>query len=283
MNGWQTAKRGAIRVLGKHVARSATSRRARTMRPGGRRSRSSRAEVAIDLFQPPLEGSVRPDADRWGKVHRSVIADPTLTGTELRVYCCLATYANAKTGAAWPAQATLARVLGLSRQTVNKAAKTLALRGLVRKHRRRGYNGKRPTLLYVLTLVERDARVAAGVDASVSPPVATRTDQRNRDREEPLRRSAIPVRASALADAVRQASRYDTFAEEERRTGVPSLLNSALDQLLVLGRRELSPHQIVTITSASREKHPADAFAQTAAQIAALANQLGSRRGRSDT
>ena len=59
------------------------------------------------------------------------VFDTNLTATEKFVLLVIANFVNDKTGYAWPSQETIALKASLSRQTVNKAIKSLKAKNIL--------------------------------------------------------------------------------------------------------------------------------------------------------
>ena len=67
-------------------------------------------------------------------LRRDVDSDPfrALSGSSIRVYAALLTFANRRDGRAWPSRRTLARITGLSETTVSRGVTGLVTTGFVR-------------------------------------------------------------------------------------------------------------------------------------------------------
>jgi hypothetical protein len=87
----------------------------------------------------------------FGLVYRADIDHPDFraltTGARL-TYIALATYANSQTGEAWPTQATLARVTGLTERSIRRAVADLEGAGYLIVHTRQ--YGMRRSNTYIL-------------------------------------------------------------------------------------------------------------------------------------
>ena len=75
-----------------------------------------------------------------------------LPSTEKFVLLNIADFSNDKTGTAWPAQRTVARKTGLSRQTVNRAIKRLCDKGVLACSSRSA-EGKSTSNVYRINIV----------------------------------------------------------------------------------------------------------------------------------
>lgn len=96
---------------------------------------------------------------RWGKVPLRVTVDLGVGhGYALGVFCVLAAHAN-RDGECWPAQSTIAALLGVSPRTVGRAVKVLRARGHVVVLEQGG--GRRVTR-YLLPGLRVDTGVAPG-------------------------------------------------------------------------------------------------------------------------
>jgi DNA-binding transcriptional ArsR family regulator len=81
-----------------------------------------------------------------------------LTGVPTEViptYCCLADYANNKTGLCWPKMETLAKTLGRSVRTVQRHLHLLRERGLIEFVERRRQRGRFSSYLYKVIHIVR--------------------------------------------------------------------------------------------------------------------------------
>lgn len=90
----------------------------------------------------------------WTAIDNAMIFDPSLTATEFRVLCALASYdwpdrGGARKGRVWPSMSTLAEGLGLSRRSVLAALRSLERKERIRKVR--GGGGKALSNVYELT------------------------------------------------------------------------------------------------------------------------------------
>ena len=130
--------------------------------------------------QPETAGTrrIRPTDGRVAMIPEAAIADVGLSPMELRVLCGIGVFCAAGRGG-WPKQQTVADLLGVSRETVSRAVKTLRTRGhlkAIQKFRKSG--GKRENH-YVIPLdralgdLEEDQRL---VDDDEAEPQDTAPD-----------------------------------------------------------------------------------------------------------
>jgi hypothetical protein len=75
-------------------------------------------------------------APRFAKVPASVIADRRLGDRDFRLLCALLSYARAECGCCWPANKTLADVLGISTRAIRGRIARLVALGYVRRNAR---------------------------------------------------------------------------------------------------------------------------------------------------
>src|SRR4051794_1802851 len=68
-------------------------------------------------------------------------------------YCCLADYANNKTGLCWPKMETLAQTLNRSVRTVQRHLHVLRELGLIEFVQRRRHKGKFSSYLYKIVFI----------------------------------------------------------------------------------------------------------------------------------
>lgn len=119
-----------------------------------------------------------------------------LPSTEKFVLLNIADFSNDKTGTAWPAQRTIARKTGLSRQTVNRAIKRLCDKGVL-VCSRRSAEGKSTSNLYRINIVAlRDIQTnnVAQNDNKVSNSA---TNQCSGELHEPLLTLNEPLKQTA--------------------------------------------------------------------------------------
>lgn len=92
---------------------------------------------------PPADGT-------WGRVPIAAVQDARLSRNDLRVLIALARYANSE-GCCYPAMKTLADLLGMKRQNVNRCMQRLADCGWVEiTHRMRANKGGKTSNAYRL-------------------------------------------------------------------------------------------------------------------------------------
>lgn len=117
-------------------------------------------------------------------VPAALLADSSLSGTDVRVYAVLAEAANYSTKQTWPSHRTVGdRAGGLSRRTVQRAIEQLALAGWVRVETRIDDTGRQTSNLY--TVVHEDAaRVTPrGVRDGAHPASQVTREQDPKDRD----------------------------------------------------------------------------------------------------
>lgn len=136
------------------------------------------------------------------------VADATLTATQLRVLCAIGSYTG-KEQSAYPKQSTIAELLGISRETVNRAIKVLKKAGYVEVEAQfKNAGGGQSASLYYVRLDPCDDTITGGVtcDSSVTggviptvtggvtPAITPRTIQLNdtSSDEEVLEREPAP-------------------------------------------------------------------------------------------
>jgi biotin operon repressor len=113
---------------------------------------------------------------RYSTVPSDAVCDERLSHVQLRVLLAIGSFTS-KDKAAFPKQRTIADLLGVSRETVNRAIKVLRELGYVSvEHQQRDDGGQRESLYWV-NLDPRDAGVTTPVieadpcDAQITPPV----------------------------------------------------------------------------------------------------------------
>ncbi|WP_366145158.1 helix-turn-helix domain-containing protein [Maricaulis sp.] len=113
----------------------------------------------------------------------NVAADPSLNATDLRVLIALASFANARTRECFPSQSHLARELGLTRQTVNRAVKRLVGNEWITSEPqilpRRGRTANR----YSIRLPGKEKVRHGDVDGRDTPPVADKQTAQKEQRK----------------------------------------------------------------------------------------------------
>jgi DNA-binding transcriptional ArsR family regulator len=98
------------------------------------------------------------------------VADASLTATQLRVLCAIGSYTG-KEQSAYPKQSTIAELLGISRETVNRAIKVLKKAGYVEVEAQfKNAGGGQSASLYYVRLDPCDDTITGGVtcDSSVT-------------------------------------------------------------------------------------------------------------------
>lgn len=117
-------------------------------------------------------------------VPAALLADRSLSGTDVRVYAVLAEAANYATKQTWPSHRTVGdRAGGLSRRTVQRSIDQLVQAGWVRVESRSDESGRQTSNLY--TVVHEDsARMTPRCvtdDADPAPQVTHKQDPEDRD------------------------------------------------------------------------------------------------------
>ncbi|MAK63582.1 MAG: hypothetical protein CMF75_02395, partial [Maricaulis sp.] len=123
-----------------------------------------------------------------------IAADPQLNVTDLRVVIALASYANAKSRECFPSQSRLARELGISRQTVNRAIGRLSKTGWITSTPqilpKRGQTANR----YCIRLPGTPAAGATPVADKATPAVpADATAQKEHHMDKQIHLSPTPI------------------------------------------------------------------------------------------
>ena len=98
------------------------------------------------------------------------VSDESLTATQLRVLCAIGSFTG-KDQSAYPKQATIAEVVGVARETVNRAVKSLEKAGYIEVHKQCRDDGGQRANLYVVKLDPCDATITPPVTVGITPPV----------------------------------------------------------------------------------------------------------------
>lgn len=98
------------------------------------------------------------------------IADPDLTATQLRVLGAIGSFTG-RDQSAYPKQSTLAELLGIARETVNRAVKALAKAGYIEVKAQKRADGGQTANLYFVKLDPCDATITPPVTVGITPPV----------------------------------------------------------------------------------------------------------------
>lgn len=106
-------------------------------------------------------------APGWLWIKYEVLTEygPTIGATGVAVYAALARFANNETQTCFPSQDTIAKMLGLTRQTVNKALDSLEKAGLIEIRGRTRESGGRASNEYTLLPVPEHAPPQQGENA----------------------------------------------------------------------------------------------------------------------
>lgn len=173
------------------------------------------------------------------------VADTNLTATQLRVLCAIGSYTS-KDQTAYPRQATIAELLGISRKTVNQACQKLKEEGYLEiRHQYRDDGSQRSNLYYVRLdpSVSVDVQIGTGgcnrsVTGGVTPSVTGGVTSRRYTNN------------NSILNDIRACAREDIF-DGMKRAGAPTsdvnaLLRSAVafrdDTFLVETRYERDRH-----------------------------------------
>src|SRR5690554_3106445 len=81
------------------------------------------------------------DSHGWSSVPNWVIRSDKLHGSEKLLYIALLNRSNSK-GECWPSLATLEKEVGVSRNTILKKLRALESKGLIRRVKRKGSDGR---------------------------------------------------------------------------------------------------------------------------------------------
>jgi len=155
------------------------------------------------------------------------ISDTNLTATQLRVLCAIGSYTS-KDQTAYPRQATIAELLGISRKTVNQACQKLKDEGYLEiRHQYREDGSQRSNLYYVRLdpSVSVDVQIGTGgcnpsVTGGVTPSVTGGVTSRRYTNND------------SILNDIREQARENIF-DEMKRAGAPTsdvnaLLRSAV-------------------------------------------------------
>lgn len=106
--------------------------------------------------------------ERWGKVSLAIISDRRVSASTVRVFAALACHAD-RAGRCRPAQATLAAIMGVSRQAIGPHIKKLSELGYIAVTKRFRNRGGYASSAYVLNL---KATSSSETTAIISPAKA---------------------------------------------------------------------------------------------------------------
>lgn len=101
----------------------------------------------------------------------AVLEHPSLSGTDVLVYCTIARFADNGSGEAYPSRATVATYARCSVDTVDRSIKSLEAAGLLTVEKRRSDRGGSATNLYT---VHEIAEQAGGGRTHAATPSRTR-------------------------------------------------------------------------------------------------------------
>lgn len=152
-------------------------------------------------MQPYEDMEIRDTRDAaffWADKRIATVFLPTIGAYGFAVYMLLCSYANNRTGEAWPSIGTLARKLDVSKFTIRKAIDTLEEQRLIRVERERiDPKGDPTSNLYVLLTPKGVVRDTHYPSVSGEPGVVRDTDPNNKNSEQ---ESSIVVPASPVHD-----------------------------------------------------------------------------------
>jgi DNA-binding transcriptional ArsR family regulator len=129
--------------------------------------------------------TLRSNLGNFGVVNRAAIEACAGDTTALAVYAALATYADGD-GACWPAQKTLAELIGVSEGTIRRAISRLEEVGLIEVDARL-YRGRKVGNAYVLVIPDGSragARSGEPTDRALTRVPQTRADARSIEQDQ---------------------------------------------------------------------------------------------------
>ena len=161
------------------------------------------------------------------------LIESAISDRAVRLWAILWTYADRRSYEAWPGRRTLARQLGCSVDSIDRATRELMTVGALRVERRRRTNGSQTSNLYTLVEARPGRTVAAPPSAPVRPPQPQGCGPIEQEPREPEPTNARGYRIVSPA-ATTLAGQL--CAAIERSTGKPHKVTSAnlveLDRLL---------------------------------------------------
>lgn len=106
---------------------------------------------------------------RLSIIPSTAVEDNDLTPTQFRILCAIGSYTG-KDLTAYPKQQTVADMIGVERETVNRACKVLERKGYIKVQHQRKKDGRMRSNLYTVLLDQSDPRITQQSDARITPP-----------------------------------------------------------------------------------------------------------------